>query len=232
MKTNRSIFFLLTLLCINALAQNDSEQVARAFDKAKILLSFDNLKTALLNEDGKEVLNYIDSRTFNYYGGILKKSRTLDSTATEKLPLFDKAFVFITRHLSLKDKIGLMNDTSFFIYAVEHKMIDKIGSSIGGTDIDTIIISKDSAKARLMVSKQVQDILQLKDINIGLPGLYFYKERDNWKVNLTSQIPFTYAAIKYAVKNAGLSETEFLLANMPQESKEKIGSEIWKPIEP
>jgi hypothetical protein len=232
MKTNHIFFFLLILWSVNTVAQSDSEPIARAFDRSKILLSFDNLKTALLNEDGKDALKYIDSRTINYYGGILKNARTLDSTETEKLPFLDKVFVFITRHLSLKDKLGKMADTSFFIYAIEHKMIDKIWNSIGGTDIDTIIISKDSAKARLMVSKEVQDVLQLKNARIGFPYLFFYKEKGAWKVNLTSQFPFTYMGIKYAIKNSGLSETQFLLTNMQQGSKEKVSSEIWKPIEP
>ena len=216
MKTFPVISFFLMLLSTYAVAQSDSQQVINAFDKSKIALSFENLKAALLNEDGNETIKYVNSRTINYYAGILKKARTLDSIETEKLPMLDKAFVFITRHNSLKDKMEFMTDTSFFIYAVEHRMVGSIGSPVGGANLDTITINKDSARAQLMVNDQ----------RTGFPTLSFYKENNYWKVDLISLFPFSYLGMAWMVKNSGLSETRFLLKTMQQGSSERTGPEI------
>lgn len=56
--------------------------------------SFDNYKTAILNDKGNEAVKYVDSRTIAYYEQMLELVKTADSSKIETLSILDKLIVF------------------------------------------------------------------------------------------------------------------------------------------
>lgn len=207
--------FLLILIIVGS-----STKTSAQHDTILIRHSFEDLKYALSQGDGNKALPYVDKNTFSFYSTILLMAKTYDSAKVEALPILEKVHVFMIRFNGKKDNIQLMDDTSFFYYAVKTGLIGKVGNSIIASDLGNITISKDSARGQLMISL------------IGTPfsQVVFRNEANKWKVDLTSLFLTTTFAFKHMAIESKKSDTEFIISIIKSSDAfvdEKI---LWKPL--
>ena len=200
----------MLFLSFEALAQSDSILIKQSFDR---------LKDALLEENGKEAIKLVDRNTLDYYAKIFEQAKTYDSLQVEQLPILEKIEVFAIRMKAQKEDITSMDDRSFFSYAVENRMVNTVGLPIAGTELGTITMEKDSARGQLMINA------------MKLPFyINFYHEKGSWKVGLSSIFPISNQALKQVAMSSKKTDTEFLIEMSRMASEEKYNSIIWKPL--
>ncbi|MEL6355630.1 MAG: hypothetical protein AAFQ37_01735, partial [Bacteroidota bacterium] len=167
------------------------------YDSVLIEQTFNDYKNAILNDEGEEAANYVDSRTMAYYVDILEKTRTADSIAVESLGIMDKMMVFFVRHRTEEDLLKKFDGRQLFVHAVEEGMVGK--ESVVNNDIGKITIDGDFAKAQVLSQGR------------RMPMWYhFHKEDGQWKLDLTSLFPAAEYSFHQSLKNMEQDENEFL----------------------
>jgi hypothetical protein len=180
--------------------------------------SFNNYKNAVINDNGKEAVKYVDTRTIKYYGRLLELTKTADSLQIEKSTIIEKFFVLALRHTTPKDSIFKFNGQTLYSYAIDKGMTGKDGAIqlyINQVDIDNNFA-----------------IVELKSKNAQSdPGisLHYYKENGVWKADWTSFFILGNAAFKNLIKTSGMTENEFIM-NTLNEVYGKQNIDVWKPL--
>ena len=198
----------LILLSSSICAQKN---VARA-----VKASFENYKSAVLNDKGEDAVQYVDSRTIKYYGDILQHVRTADSTTIESLSVLDKLMVFTVRHRASKDDILSFDGKGLLAYAIKSGMIGK--NSVANSSIGDVTVDGSFAKGQYLSNGKKAPFF-----------FHFYEEGDSWKVDLTSIFPVSIIALKKFAEDSGQSENDFIFSLLETITGKKPGAEIWSP---
>jgi hypothetical protein len=179
--------------------------------------SFDNYKSAILNDKGEEAVNYVDSKTIKYYSDILELVKTADSAKVETLSILDKLMVFTIRHKTSKNDILSFDGKSLLVYAIKSGMDGK--NSVANNSIGEVIIESDFAKGQIIVNGQKAPFY-----------FHFYKEEGQWKIDLTSLFPVSAMAFKKMADESGENQNDYLFSLLEMITGKKPGTEIWQPI--
>ena len=207
----KSIHILVSLLFLTVISQ------AQKKEEKAVRETFKKYKSAILNDRGEEAVKYVDSRTIKYYGDIIELVKTADSAKTSALPLMDKLMVLLIRHRSTREEILSFDGKGLLVYAIKSGMVGK--SSIANNEIGDVTIDGTFAKGQFMANGQ------------KAPFYYhFYKEEEQWKVDLTSIFPIGVMAFKRMVENSGQSENEYLLSLLEMTNGKKPGNEVWERV--
>jgi hypothetical protein len=197
-------FFILT---ISAFGQESDEELVRK--------SFDSYSKSLVDNNGEDVIKFVDSRTIKYYSDILDLVKNADSTKVEALSLIDKMMVLTIRHRVSKEDILSFNGEKLLIYAIKSGMIDKGGAA--NISIGKVTIDNDFAKAQLISYGQESPYF-----------LHFYKE-GQWKFDLTSTFSIAIPVLQKMADEFGGSD-KFILVALKQLTGKSPGHDIWHPI--
>ena len=179
--------------------------------------SFDNYKSAILNDKGEEAVMYVDSRTIKYYSDILEHVKTADSAKVETLSILDKLMVFSFRHRTSKNDILSFDGKSLLVYAIKSGMVGKNG--IANNSIGEVIIESEFAKGEFLANGQKAPLY-----------FHFYKEEGQWKIDLTSLFPVSTMVIKKMADEKGGNKNDYLFLLLEIITGKKPGTEIWQPI--
>jgi hypothetical protein len=201
---------LVLLLCWSGFC------IAQTDEPAAVRTSFNNYKNAILNDKGEEAVLYVNEKTITYYGEMLEKVKTSDSTEVEALNLLDKLMVFVIRHRTSKQDIMSFDGKSLLVYAIKNGMVGKgsvMNNSIGDVKVDGTF-----AKGAFVSNGQVTPLF-----------FDFNKENNKWKVDLTSVLPASTMAFQKMVDDSGKTENEFLFSILEMLTGRKPGAEIWVP---
>jgi hypothetical protein len=183
-----------------------------------VTASFDNYKQAILNDKGEEAVQYVDSRTINYYGDVLEKVRSADSATVNRLDLLDKVMVFSVRHRATKEDILSFDGKGLLVYAIKSGMVGK--NSVVNSSIGDVTVEGTFAKGQYVSNGQKAPF-----------NFDFYKEDNAWKVDLTSIFPTTNIAFRKLVEESGQTENEFLFSILERLTGRRPGDEIWIPTQ-
>ncbi len=202
---------LITLISITSCnTANEEIQLVRK--------SFNNYKSAILNDKGEEAVKYVDSRTLSYYSEILEKIKRADSLTVNSAGIMDKIMIFSIRHRTSKEEILSFDGKGLLIYAFKEGMVGK--NSVANNTIGDIEIDGDFAKGQLVANGQKAPFY-----------FHFYKENELWKVDLTSIFPAGTMAFKKIIEDSGQEENEYLFVLLEMMTGKKPNNEIWYPIE-
>ncbi len=204
-----SFSILLFLAATKNFAQESQQNLVKQ--------TFNKYKSSILNDKGEEALKCIDSKTIKYYTDILLVVKNADSAKVNALSITDKITVFSIRHRATKEEILKMDGKGLFVYAIKSGMVSK--SSVINNTIGNVTIDNQFAKGQLFVSGKKADFY-----------FYFYKELNEWKLNLTSLFPLSNTIFNNMVKESGEDENEFLFTILENLYGTKPGAEIWQPI--
>jgi len=210
--TNKlKIFGILVLLLTGQLTygQSSEEELVRK--------SFENYKKAILNDNGDEAVKYVDSRTIKYYSEILELVKTADSTKVETLSILDKVMVFSVRHRTSREDILSFDGKSLLVYAIKSGMVGK--NSVSNNSIGDVTINNDFSKGQFIANGQKAPFY-----------LHFYKEDEQWKIDLTSLFTVSEMALKKMIEETGQNENEFIFSLLKMITGKKTDHEIWKPM--
>lgn len=208
----KNFYFLLifAFLLNSCSASKKEEELVRK--------SFENYKTAILNNKGEEAVQYLDSRTTKYFSDILTKTKNADSTEVDNLDLMDKLMVFSIRHRATKSEILSFDGKSLLIYAINEGMVGK--NSVANNTVGEVAIDGNFAKGQFIANGQKTPFY-----------FHFYKEDDKWKLDLTSIFSIGTDTFKKMQKESGLNENEYLFSLLEMITGRKPGNEIWDQIE-
>jgi hypothetical protein len=190
-----------------------------AQEKAKkaVRNCFTNYKEAILNDKGQEAVEHLSVKTINYYNNILDLSLHADSNKMEELRLMDKFMVLALRHRTPIDKLRSFDGRKTLIFAIEKGMIGK--NSVARNEIGEVSIDKNKAEAQAIINNQPTPI-----------QFVFYKENDDWKLDLTSIFSISSKGFEQLIKSQDKSENEYLLYLLELTTSIKVSNDIWKPI--
>lgn len=180
--------------------------------------SFEKYKSSILNDKGEDAVEYVDSKTINYYSDILEVVITADSLKIEALSILDKVMVLAIRHRTENEQIMSFDGKSLLIYAIEEGMVGK--NSVANNSIGEVIINEEFAKGQFIANGQETALY-----------FHFYKENKLWKIDLTSIFPASIVAFENMISQSGKAENEFLFEVLEMMTGERPSSEIWEPID-
>jgi hypothetical protein len=212
MYTKFKILGVIFLLFASHLTQ------AQKSEEKLVKTSFDNYKSAILNDKGEEAVKYVDSRTVKYYGDILDLVKTADSTQIESLSILDKLMVFSVRHRASKEDILRFDATSLIVYAIKSGMVGK--NSVSNNAVGEVSIDNNFAKAQFLSRGKLTPYF-----------FHFYKEEGLWKIDLTSLFPISTKAFQKMADDSGQEENEYLFYLLETLTGRQPGKEIWNPVQ-
>lgn len=187
-------------------------------EEALVRKSFDNYKSAVLNDNGEEAVKYVCSRTIEYYSSILLKAKKADSSEVSSLGLMDKLMVFSIRHRATKSEILSFDGEGLLVYAIKEGMVGK--NSVANNTVGDVQIDAAFAKGQLLDNGQE-----------GPFYFHFYKEEGIWKIDLTAMFSAGIAAFKTMQEDSGLGENEYLFSLLEMLTGRKPGNDIWEGAE-
>lgn len=205
---SRITFLALFLIPMLTTAQQAEEQ--------QVKKTFDNYKSAILNDKGEEAVEQVDTKTIAYYGDILEKVKTADSLKVDKLSLMDKLIVLVVRHRIPKEEIMKTNGKQLLVTAIKMGMVGK--SSVINNEVGTVKVNGDFASGELLVRGQKTPL-----------AFEFHKKNGLWKLDLTAIFPAGEAAFRQMVKQSGEPENEYLLSLIQLTTGKEPGAEVWVP---
>lgn len=211
MITSIRLMILLLVAGLSHLAQ------AQKSEEKLVHKAFDGYKSAILNDRGRDAVEYVDSRTINYYSGILEKVRHADSTEVEAMSILDKLMVFTIRHRTPREDILRYDGREVLIYAIESGMVGK--SSVATNTIGKVTINENFATGQFIANGEPTPF-----------DFHFYKEEGQWKVDLTSLFAISTAVFQDMADNSGQEENEFLFGLLEMLTGIAPGPGIWKTI--
>jgi hypothetical protein len=180
--------------------------------------SFNSYKKAIINDDGKEAVKYVDSRTIKYYDKILELTKNADSVQIEKSTIMEKFFVLAIRHTTPKDSIFKFTGQTLYSYAIEKGMTGKEGAI--QLYIDRIDVEDNFAIVEVK-SKNAKSDPAIK--------INYYKENETWKADWTSFFILGNIAFKNLIKSSRLEENEFIIHTLNEVYGEQ-NIDVWKPL--
>lgn len=202
------VLFFALLAVLHANAQHDTTLIKACFN---------GYKNAILSDQGKTAVTFVDSRTVKYYTDILQKTKTLDSAGIDKLSIMDKLTILMLRHRATKDEIMQLDGRSLLVYAIERGMVGK--NSVQQLSIGEVMIRGNMAEGQIIVGEAPTSL-----------AFNFYKENDAWKMDITSVLPEGNTAMKKVVKDSGQPENQFLVMLLENATGREPLKDIWKPI--
>jgi hypothetical protein len=179
--------------------------------------SFDSYKSAILNGEGKKAVQYVDSRTIQYYSHLLDLVKTADSVKVESLSILDKLMVFSIRHRTPREEVLSFDGTGLFVYAINSGMVGK--NSVANNTIGDVSLDHDFAKGQLVVLGDKAPFY-----------FHFYKEAKQWKLDLTSLFSVSTTAFKKMADESGQNENDFLFLLLEKLTGNKPTRQIWEPV--
>lgn len=191
--------------------------IAQSNEVARVKKTFDSYKSAILNDKGEEAAAFVDSRTINYYNHILEAAKYADSNKINTLPLTDKITILSFRHRAAKEDIMSMDGKGLFVYAIKNGMVGK--NSVSNNSIGEVTVDNDFAKGQLVVRGKAVPMY-----------FHFYREQDQWKLDLTSLFPIANMTFKKMIEDSGEEENDYLFNLLEILTGKRPGPEIWQTM--
>ena len=202
------IAVLCLLLVLSAHGQDTEEK--------KVYECFKRYKALILLGKGEEAFELIDSNTYRYFEQTLKASIYADRKAVEALPLIDRLSVLLVRHRIPAEELLTMTGREYFVQSVKQGMFGK--NSLAAIELGKTEVTGTSARAQI--------IRDLEDTDMWFR---FFKEKGNWKLDLTSLFEPTTLGLLAGLAKEGMSENEFIFAILESTGK-PVTEEIWMPL--
>lgn len=187
-------------------------------DKKLVAACYDNYKAAILSDKAEMATVYLDSRTRSYYDQIAVLSKTADKNSIDTLPFMAKMFVVMIRHMVPREELVKMNGPELLSYSYKNGLIgDK--AAIKESDIKNITVEDNFARAQC--------------VNNGVKVnayIHFYKEQEEWKIDITSLFKLTSYAFNTLIAQSGLTENDFIFRIAEASNGKRVDDNIWEPL--
>ncbi|MEQ6122978.1 hypothetical protein AAON49_02105 [Pseudotenacibaculum sp. MALMAid0570] len=201
------IFFLIVSI---SFAQNEKDSIL-------IKEVFNKYKSAILNDKGSEAVEYLSLKTLAYYNLMLSNVKELDSSDVRALNVIDKIFVLSIRYRTPKEKILDFDSKSLVVYAINNGMVGK--NSVRNADIGEVKVEGEIGLGQFVVNGEPAPFY-----------FHFYKENNEWKIDLTSIFEIAETAFEKIIQESGEDDNDFILKLLRMIDSEDPKNILWKPI--
>lgn len=203
--------FLFVIACSSSNSSDDNSK-----EQDLVHAAFEGYKAAILEDDGNEAVQFLDSKTIQYYSELLEIILNADSAKISSLNIMDKLQTLTVRALVDKEKLRSFDGKQLLAHTIEIGMTSK---SIGGSQLENIVIDKDFAKGQFSASKEEAPIY-----------FSFHKEEGDWKLDLTSIFHLSTTVFHQMIKESGQNENEFILSILKPLVGNTPKNDLWNPI--
>jgi len=205
------------LICLFSLVLSGCAEGTSLDEAVAVRASYEGYKQAILDQDGKEAVAFVDKKTLDYYRKMLDLALRGDRETVRALSTIDKLMVLSIRHRIPSEYAEQMTAESLFVHAVDEGWIGK--QWVINNELEDIAVSGTSATGvHISAGKETP----LKRV--------FQKEDDRWRVNLTCCMPVTDQEMKKMITQSGLSEHEFLAKIVESVSGREVVDTVWEPV--
>ena len=125
--------------------------------------------------------------------------------------------IFSIRHRTAKEDILSFDGKTLLTYAIQSGMVGK--NSVAKNSIGDITIDGNFATGQFIANGQKAPLY-----------FHFYKEDEQWKIDLTALFPISTNVFKKMADDSGQNQNEFLFSLLEMITGKKPGQEIWQPI--
>ena len=204
----RSFIVALLLLAAAPVAAAPQDDVSATFEAYRV---------ALLATDGEKAAEIVTQGSRDLYRHYANQALTLDHAALNRVHIADRLTILLLRHSVERERLMQMGGAEIIAYAVDQGWISKEGTA--GIQLGNYQVAGDIATGTLLRTDGSETSYKVE----------FLKEDGDWHLNLKKMLEFARIGIEYAVKQAGMSEDEFILALLEYSTGRKPGPEIWTP---
>ena len=181
-----SILFVITAILLSACSSKSHTEIE---------ITFNEYKSAILNNGGEKSYSVIDQKTKDYYSWLQKSSVNFTKDDIMKLGILDKMQIIIMRHRIPSQKLAKMTGKELFIHAVDNGWVGKNGVSKLG--IGKIRVDNNFGTGEVSIDGNPSSIYY-----------HFHKENDKWKIGVMEMTKLGQVAISNQQKLSGKSEEE------------------------
>lgn len=210
----KSIFALTILVLLSFMACNNDSGEDET--KKAIRATFENYKAAIVKDNGTTAVNFVDTRTLDYYTELLDVVLYADSIKVDQLTILDKFQVLAIRYIATDDQLLSLNGKGFLAFTIDEGMTSK---NVIGVKVDHVIVDGNFARGEISAEGKKAELY-----------FSFYKEAAGWKLDLTSIFDVSTLIFNKMIADSQLSENEFILMILRNLTKKRSIDEIWDPI--
>lgn len=185
-------------------------------DPRPIRACFTAYRQAVLNANGSEAADQIDSESLAYYQRIRNLAFDGSAEETKALTFADKMAVLIARHRATAAELETMDGRGLFEHAVNHGWIGK--KSIEHSNLGDISIEGNTATGTLLIESKETPMT-----------VKFNRAGDDWKLNLPHMTAAAEKALKQAIAESGQDENEFIVNIIAFTTGQEVRNSIWEP---
>jgi hypothetical protein len=213
----KAITTLILFIALITSCESPQDKAKPVDETGAVRAAFDNYKSAILNDQGEDAVKYVDSRTMKYYSDMLELVKNANEAEVNALSVVDKMMVLTVRHRTSKEDILSFDGKELLVYAIKSGMVGK--NSVSDNTIGEITIDNNFAKGQLISKGQKAPFY-----------FHFYKEDDQWKIDITSIFSVATATFENIIQESGQEENEFIFSLLEMVSGKKPGPEVWEPV--
>ncbi len=202
------VLFLLLILIVGCSNDDEINEVKKVYD---------GYIQNILNDNGKTAVQFLDTKTIDYYDKMLNHIISSERARVKTLNIIDKITVLLARHIIPKDTLLNFTAIEYIRYSVDNGMVGKNG--VMDNTIGNITINKNFARG--------QNIQHGKKTKMFY---HFYKEKGDWKINLTSILTNTVSELERMQTNSGFTESEFIFNIIKNVSGEAASEDVWNTL--
>ena len=203
--------FLFVIACSSS---NSSENNTQEQDLVKA--AFEGYKAAILKDAGNEAVQFLDSKTIQYYSELLETVLNADSAKVSSLNIMDKLQTLTVRALVDKEKLLSFDGKQLLAHTIEIGMTSK---SVAGSQLENIVIDKDFAKGQFSANGEEAPVY-----------FSFHKEEGDWKLDLTSIFHLSTTVFQQMIKESGQNENEFIISILEPLVGTTPKNDLWHPV--
>jgi len=178
---------------------------------------FDNYKSAIMAGENSKAIEFMDTRTLDYFKMIHEYVLTADSLTLESLSIMDKFTVLSIRQMATRKEILAFTDKSIIDFTIRKGMMGK--NTVEGFTLGKISVKDNFAKAQILEEEKKSD-----------KYYHFYSDGTQWKIDITSLFPAEEKETAELIQQTGKTENEFILGILEIMSQKKVSPSIWKKI--
>ncbi len=211
-------FSLIGILCFFCAIQlsfaqgKDAKQV-----KAQVKGAYLNYVKAVSDKEGEIAVLCLDSKSIAYYDSMVNLIKTADSSQVAALAFSEMVCVLNFRQLYLSKKIELdianLDGTTFYVTSVNLGLINPPKWTLGD-----ISVYGNSAQAQCLVEKKETPIF-----------LNFNKERDIWRLDVTTVMEFIDDTMSEVCSKADMTIKDLIVKSL-QGVFGELHADVWKPL--
>lgn len=186
-------------------------------DPEDIAKSFQDYKSALLEQKGETAAGLVTKRTIAEYQLYVDLALSADREKLESLSFINRFQVLLLKQRIPEETLRQLDGRSVFAYAVDRDWIGKNG--VIRTTIGAVDVANKRATAEVLIGGE------------KVPNRFQFTQEDGiWKFDLIQVIRDTDAPLREMVKQRQMTENEFIFSIVETISGEKVDDSIWLPM--